>query len=701
MTWTLVQSVGSGNSASGATLTATLTNPVTSGNAVLIAFTWGDTSTPSITDDVGGNTYTVLDNTDETGGGQSAAVCATVNITNGPKIFTLNNSPATSFRAIQVEEWSTTGGPSAGLDGHQGKATVNVINTGSFNAGTGITTTVNGDLIWSAYSCSTAGSSATAGSGFTNSLNPNPNSSAEGSEKQTQTSAGSIQGTWVNNSGSTNSWIANVLALKPNSGAATAPVVSNISDLPPRGTTYSEWQKWTQNGLTTLPIPRVLTQTLRVQQSWSNPPRTYWYQSVEDRGNVLLPRPTPFRPIDTYAFPPIYYNVNIWQETGNNSLPIPLTPQGQPFGLDLSQNNIPNLTWYQTWTWSGNSLTAITQNPFIQSNWPLSSPVIWYQSWTQSFQQVIPFKQTDWSLPKTYQPLLQTWSQSLNIFYQSETFPFVQNDWPNPQRIVWDRFWSQGPAQPVVGVPFFQTEWPNPKFMYWYLDPNIQNLLGTTLTATVVEAQFDWRNPPQLPGLIYTWIYNPTILMGPTAPPFFQTDWPLPRTYQPIQQFWAEAGNVQLPFPTPFFQNVDFPTPVVSKPIDQTWLQNLLSFFQSNTFPFSQTDWKNPYPVYWFRDHNQNLVIYLPVGIKPFNQSDWPLPGTFKPIDQQWFQALVLNLPIPPAPPAIISSGRYITEAEVSAEVAQWWKRQEAASKPKLLTFSDMGKMGGRPRKHS
>src|SRR6266853_418788 len=464
----------------------------------------------------------------------------------------------------------------------------------------------------------------TTGTGWTQQTHVSDTANTD-SQTQTRTSSTSTNVLWNSNAAGTNGCAVAIEIVVAT--AAGNPFVNN-TDLPTRGFVYSEWQRWTESGLTTLPTPTVLTQTLRVKSDFPNPYPVTWYRSWEHRGNSLLPRPTPFRPIDTYAFLPIYYNVNIWQETGNSSLPIPLTPQGQPFNQDLSQNNIPNLTWYQSWTWSGNSLTAVIKSPFSQNSWPNPQPVSWYQSWTQSFQLVIPFNQTDWPLPKTYQPLLQTWSQSLNLFYQSEVFPFIQSDYPNPQRIIWYQDWFQSLLQSTL-KPAFQA-------------------------------------------------------------PFNQFDWPLPRTYQPIDQFWYN-GLQLLPRPTPFFQNVDAPLPVISQPIDQTWLQNLLLFFQSNTFPFSQTDWKNPYPIYWFRDYNQNLVIYLPVGIKPFNQSDWPLSYSPQPIDQYYYQALVLNLPEPLPPPEIISSGRQITEAEVMAEVAQWWKRQEDSS---LIHPSEFARLG-------
>src|SRR6266853_1728278 len=366
----------------------------------------------------------------------------------------------------------------------------------------------------------------TTGTGWTQQTHVSDTANTD-SQTQTRTSSTSTNVLWNSNAAGTNGCAVAIEIIV--AAAAGNPFVNN-TDLPPRGFLYSEWQKWTESGLTTLPTPTVLTQTLRIKNDCPNP-----------------------------------------------------------------------------------------------------HPVTWYQSWTKNFQQAIPFNQTDWSLPKTYQPLLQTWSQSLNIFYQSETFPFVQSDYSNPQRIIWYKDWSL-------------------------------NLLETTL-APAFQA------------------------------PFNQFDWPLPRTYQPIDQFWQ--NNLQLlPKPTPFFQNIDSPLLVVSQPIDATWLQNLSEFIQSNTFPFSQTDWKNPYPLYWYQDHNQNLVIYLPVGAKPFSQLDWPLTGSHQLVggylQKRLYQALPVNT----------------DQSEVSQVRTPGQRLREAFLHPlpppidgKNKEMQALGKLGGRPRK--
>jgi len=209
MTWTLVQKNSANNDLAGGTLNVVLTNPVTSGNLVAITVSWADTSTATVADDKGNN-YTLLDTQDETLNGQSSAAAGTVNVTNGPTTFTLSNTPNTTFRDITVEEWSTTGGPSAGLDGHHGNTTTGIALGGGFDSGN-IVTTVNGDLIWSCSNSSSSSVPADSGSGFTR----NSTIGGEATESQTQSAAGTIAGTWVNNAGAGFNFMANVIAFKP------------------------------------------------------------------------------------------------------------------------------------------------------------------------------------------------------------------------------------------------------------------------------------------------------------------------------------------------------------------------------------------------------------------------------------------------------------------------------------------------------
>src|SRR5258706_60772 len=294
-------------------------------------------------------------------------------------------------------------------------------------------------------------------------------------------------------------------------------------------------------------------------------------------------------------------------------------------------------------------------------------------------QTQAPFLNRDWPNPRDKERLSNyTWIQLGRSLPTVTVLPSnlrVQRDWPNPKPITWYRSWEESTRLPRP-TPFIPVDQPNPLSVYWYRDWN-QNLLQNTLKP-VFQA------------------------------PFNQLDWPLPRTYKPIDQFWFESGNVQLPFPTPFFQNVDFPLPVVSQPIDQTWIQNLSNFFQSEIFPFSQKDWPLPYPIQWYRDFYQALALYFPTVFptrqsdypnprtyapidqfwtnnlnqlpvvsttKPFNQNDWPLPRDYQRIDENFFQSLVLNLPEPPPPLVITSAGRWISPEEVISSIARKYGR--------------------------
>lgn len=554
-------------------ITATFGAGVSSGNFVIGTITDGLSSTLSltaITDGHGNNPTAFIDNVFEAGGPFGTATFYYANVTNGATAFTYSTPTAPGFTGIEVQEWSGVA-LSSPIDAH------NIALSASSTTQTTptITTSANGDGIYASLAGTTTGfsnPSAAGGTGATFTLrNVDVSQSLVDDSSAVQASAGNVNGTFTLSVAER--YMAAIVAFKA-AGGATNPFTSGTRtyDLPNKGFVYSKWPDWQEPGNTILPA-RDLTKPSAIQKDFPNPrdfqrlPSYSWTEA----GNVQLPFPTPFRPFD---YP-----------------------------------NSVRTTWYRSIEGSGNSLTAITHNPFFQSDWPVPQRVTWYQSWTESFNLTNPFRQLDWPLPETEPPIQQFWSQSLNLFYQSETFPFVQNDYPNLQRVTWYRDWSQ-------------------------------NLQETTLAPSFQA-------------------------------PFNQFDWPLPRTYTPIPQFWAEAGNVQLPFPTPFFQNVDFPLPVVSQPIDATWIQNLSEFLQSNTFPFSQTDWKNPYPLYWYRDHNQNLVIYLPVGIKPFSQTDWPLPKTTQPIDQSYWQSLALNLPTPPPPLVITSAGRWISPEEVISSIAR------------------------------
>ncbi|SRR6266446_2709248 len=523
MAITFVQKAISADNGSGTTVTVNITAGTT-GNLICGSVVWNDPQTLTSVKDNNGVTYNIVDNTDDAGDGVSMATFYLPNISGAPTSIIATFSASAIVTRIEVQEWSGVA-TTTPLDGHIAQQT-----SGATVSSGNITTTVGGDLIYGSAISAISNTALTVGSGFT------IRNSGQGSgfvrpmadESQIQSSAGTIAATFTSNP-TTDTCIVAVMAFK--AAAVTAnPVVGKIYDLPPRGFVYSEWQKWTESGLTTLPVPTLLTQTLRVQRDWPNPYPVNWYQDWREW--TTLPRPTPFRPIDTYAFPPVYYNVNLWQETGNSSLPIPLTPQGQPFGLDLSQNNIPNLTWYQSWTVSGNALTAVTQNPFIQKDWPNPQRTIWYEDWFQNLLEntlapafQAPFNQRDWPLPRIFNPIDQFWQNNLQLL--PKPTPFFQN--------------VNAPL-PVVRQPIDQT---------W-----IQNLLNSTFFVQNPFNQTDWPLPRTFAPLDQFWAANPELLLQfVSGQPFIQTDWPLPRGNVPIDQFWSiDTSNLPIPPPPPVEQ---------------------------------------------------------------------------------------------------------------------------------------------------
>jgi hypothetical protein len=318
--------------------------------------------------------------------------------------------------------------------------------------------------------------------------------------------------------------------------------------------------------------------------------------------------------------------------------------QGISFGAlqtPFNQEQWPNpspVSWYQSWTSFGNSLTSVIQNPFLPGNIPNPYPITWYQSWIQSgFLFPTPFFQNVNSpLPVVFQPIDQTWIQSLNLFYQSETFPNVQRDWPNPLPIGWYRSLEEsGNALTFVsGIPFFQTDWPLPKTVqpidqFWF------NSL-TNLPKPTPFLPLDWPNPPRV---IWDRFWSQSLVPGALQRPFNQSDWPLP---YPVQWYkdWYQALALYFPTVFPFYQ-VDWPNPRTYSPIDQFWTNNL------NLLP-------------------------KPSTAQPFAQYDWPNPKDYQRIDENFWQALALILPSPPPPPEQDFSGRTWTKEEWTKKLTQY-----------------------------
>jgi hypothetical protein len=365
----------------------------------------------------------------------------------------------------------------------------------------------------------------------------------------------------------------------------------------------------------------------------------------------------------------------------------------------------------QNWTWGisnqpGNQVLSIglifkgppaAGGPAKQYDWPNPQPVTWYQSWTDWHQQT--------------PTVLNT---------------FRQNDWPNPQPVQWYQSWTQNA---IHVQPFHQYDWPNPQPATWYQH------WQDSFTLTNPNRQLDWPNPQ--PVVWYQhWNDFPAIYFPAGQKPFFQTDWPLPKTYQPIDQFWSsntnllpiptvlntfrqsdwpnpqpvywyqswtEPGNVQLPFPTPFRQT-DWPNP---PPVQwyEDWYQALAPHLPT-VFPFRQTDWPNPEtwtPIdQWWFNNLINLLTATPPSL-PHNQYDWPLPKVSQPIDPTWLQSLALLLPPPPPPSELVTGGRQVWPEELddlTLATHKWHQRLIDHARNKTgedirKAAAELGRIGG------
>jgi hypothetical protein len=298
----------------------------------------------------------------------------------------------------------------------------------------------------------------------------------------------------------------------------------------------------------------------------------------------------------------------------------------------IKQTEWPNPRDYQrlpdySWLWYSERLVNLPNpKPSLQSYWPNPQPIVWYKDWNQNLVQFEsqtnpkPFNQSDWPNPRAY-PL------GASYIYFSEQLvnlpnpkPFKQYDYPNPYPIIWYQNWIEaGNTQlpfPTI-VPFIPQSYPNPINIPWYRDWN-QNLVLTTLAVTGI--------------------------------PFVQSNWPLSKTYTPIDQtYYQSLVNTTLSLILVPFSNEWSTVPSPINPV-QTWTQNLLETTLAVTgTPFAQYDWPNPrgYPL----PPPQNYIRVIGVqGAQPFSQSDWPLP---KSVYWDRFQSLNLletTLSIPGVP---------------------------------------------------
>lgn len=191
--------------------------------------------------------------------------------------------------------------------------------------------------------------------------------------------------------------------------------------------------------------------------------------------------------------------------------------------------------------------------------------------------------------------------------------------------------YSRMVAPPAVAMPRAASfslpqrwAWRPPEFVF-------QTLLLTTLAVVVAAVPFvasaqDLPRRPAVPAQTWTQNLLQGTLATPTAAPFFQTDWPLPRAAVPATTLktWIDAVRLNLLGQDAIFgapgqtTAYDWPNPRLPVPSIalRTWLDNRLL----DTLAFVQP--------------------------RPFAQLDWPVPRTAIPavVLRTWIDTVRLNL---------------------------------------------------------
>ena len=467
------------------------------------------------------------------------------------------------------------------------------------------------------------------------------------------------------------------------------------------------------NLLTTTLAPvqeeEVVVQTPFHQDDWSNPiqraVRDYSYYQTHNE----IP---PVADVQGSVFPPFQASLpeNIlrppWRDHTwvQSPFEIPQVPTTDAFGTPFTQTEHPNplihpdnkvsLLWFNSTILPKTDQTqGAFGTPFFQTEFPnptLRGPfrdLTWTQE-PQEIPQVIeavapatPISQFTWENPVVRKVGDFSWTQNLlesTLAPVAEVVsaekPFHQDEWANPLRVRWlDGTWTQSPFEILqvieAQVPFFPPEISNPvprtviRDFTW-----THNDLNTVLAPVLIGEedpffQTDWPNPKTHPDTRVSLLwFNSAILPKSDQPepnlgdekPFLQTEWPNPVNKRPK---WRDYTWFQTPFTiTPSGpESADattgrfvFREALVSPPIRRIkerewgWVQGSDLALEVPTTPdplppFSLTDWPNPLRP-WIRDLTWTQTPFtglIPTVVPepfPFSLTDWPNPKDLRPL---------------------------------------------------------------------
>ena len=178
----------------------------------MVAFDYDTNNTPASVTDSQGNVFTPVGNQLTSPGGARSRVYYAKNIKGGADTVTVKLSGNSSWLELYLSEYTGVDqtNPIDGQAGASGGA-------GAVSSGNG-TTTAGGDII---YGYCVADYACTAGSGFTTRSNFNHN--------LIEDEMGGATGTYAATGSANNGWTMQMVALKPNSSGAAAPVITSAT----------------------------------------------------------------------------------------------------------------------------------------------------------------------------------------------------------------------------------------------------------------------------------------------------------------------------------------------------------------------------------------------------------------------------------------------------------------------------------------
>lgn len=226
-----VQSAGQMNEAALATMSQSFSSPVTAGNAIIVAVSWGDNAAPSISaSDSLGNPYSLATSAWDTANNQGLAILYSTNIRSGADTVTVNFGQLDEYRRIIVSEYSGIVASSP-LDASAARFAAGTRSTNGATSSSGTTTTA-GDLIFGAVTDDSGHvGNISAGTGFTRRFTLNNVDTA--TEDTVQSTPGPIAATFTFSL--TDRYLAAMAAFRPSSsgtGGGTSPLTASLGCTP-------------------------------------------------------------------------------------------------------------------------------------------------------------------------------------------------------------------------------------------------------------------------------------------------------------------------------------------------------------------------------------------------------------------------------------------------------------------------------------